>query len=87
MLGGGKARGTHLRCKFDRVTGTFLFSTLDQTETFTTLPNQQIFNLKWPVQLVNTQITVTVDGLESLRSEYVFDNISDTSKGLHKNIW
>ena len=81
VLGGGKARSTHLRCKFDRVTGTFLFSTLDQTETFTTLPNQQIFNLKWPVQLVNTQITVTVDGLESLRSEYVFDNISDTSKG------
>ena len=30
---------------------------------------------------MNTQITVTVDGLESLRSEYVFDNISDTSKG------
>ena len=81
MLGGGKARSTHLRCKFDRVTGTFLFSTLDQTENFTTLPNQQIFNLKWPVQLVNTQITVTVDGLESLRSEYVFDNIQDTSKG------
>ena len=81
VLGGGKARSMHLRCKFDRITGTFLFSTLDQTETFTTLPNQQIFNLKWPMQLVNTQITVTVDGLESLRSEYVFDNIQDTSKG------
>ena len=34
------------------------------------LIDQQIFNLKWPMQLVSTQITVTVDGLEALRSEY-----------------
>jgi hypothetical protein len=81
VLGGGKARSTHLRCKFDRVTGTYLFSQLSTTETFTTNSNQQIFDLKWPMQLKNTQITVTVDGLEALRSEYTFENKSDTTKG------
>ncbi len=81
VLGGGKARSTHLRCKFDRVTGTYLFSQLSTTETFTTTSNQQIFDLKWPMQLKNTQITVTVDGLEALRSEYTFENKSDSSKG------
>jgi len=33
------------------------------------------------MQLKSTQISVTIDGLESLRSEYIFDNIEDTSKG------
>ena len=81
VLGGGKARTVHLRCKFDRVTGTYLFSQLSASESFTTSLNQQIFNLKWPMQLKNTEISVTVDGLESLRSEYTFENITDTTKG------
>ena len=81
VLGGGKARSTHLRCKFDRVTGTYLFTQLSTTETFTTGSNQQIFDLKWPMQLKNTQIIVTVDGLEALRSEYTFENKSDSTKG------
>ena len=33
------------------------------------------------MQLKNTEISVTVDGLESLRSEYTFENITDTTKG------
>ena len=37
------------------------------------------------MQLKSTQITVTIDGLESLRSEYVFDNIEDKSKGFTRN--
>ena len=85
VLGGGKARTVHLRCKFDRVTGTFLFSQLSATESFTTTQNQQIFNMKWPMQLKNTEVTVTVDGLESLRSEYTFENVADSSKGYSRN--
>ena len=81
MLGKGKARGMHVRCKFDRVTGVYLFSKLNETQTFTSVINQQIFNLKWHVQLKSTRIKVTVDGLDSLRSEYTFENIKDTSKG------
>ena len=81
ILGRGKARSLHVRCKFDRVTGTYLFSQLNETQTFTSTLDQQIFNLKWPMQLKSTQIKVTVDGLESLRSEYTFTNKTDTSKG------
>ena len=85
ILGKGKARSAHIRCKFDRVTGTYLFQTLGESETFTSTVDQQIFNLKWPMQLKTTQIKVTVDGLEALRSEYVFDNITDTTKGFTRS--
>ena len=81
ILGEGKARSAHIRCKFDRVSGTYLFQTLLETQTFTSVLDQQNFNLKWPMQLKSTQITVTVDGLESLRSEYTFSNIKDVTKG------
>ena len=81
ILGEGKARSAHIRCKFDRVSGTYLFQTLLETQTFTSVLDQQNFNLKWPMQLKSTQITVTVDGLESLRSEYTFSNIKDITKG------
>ena len=81
ILGEGKTKSAHIRCKFDRVTGTYLFQTLGETQTFTSTLDQQIFNLKWPMQLKSTQIKVTVGGLEALRSEYSFTNITDTSKG------
>ena len=38
------------------------------------------------MQLKSTQITVTIDGLESLRSEYVFDNIEDKPKDLQETM-
>ena len=85
ILGKGKARAMHLTCKFDRTTGVYLFSTLTETQTFTSALDQQIFNLKWPMQLKSTKITVTVDGLEALRSEYTFSNIKDTTKGYTRN--
>ena len=81
VLGNGKVKSAHIRCKFDRVTGTYLFQTLEETETFVSQLDQLTIDLKWPMQLKTTQITVTVDGLESLRSEYVFENVKDTSKG------
>ena len=85
VLGKGKARAVHLTCKFDRTTGVYLFNTLTETQTFSSTLDQQIFNLKWPMQLKSTKITVTVDGLEALRSEYTFTNIKDTSKGYTRN--
>ena len=80
VLGKGKARAMHVVCKFDRVTGAYLFSQLTETQTFVSTINQQIFDLKWPVQLKSTRISVTVDGLDSLRSEYKFENVKDTTK-------
>ena len=81
VLGNGKARSAHIRCKFDRVTKTYLFQTLNETETFATTLDQLTIDLKWPMELKTTQITVTIDGLESLRSEYSFSNVKDTTRG------
>ena len=80
-LGNGKVRSSHIRVKFDRTTGTFLINTLDETQTFASTPNQTFFDLKWPMDLRNTSVSVTVNGTEALRSEYTFENIEDTSKG------
>ena len=81
IFGQGKARTASVRCKFDRVTGTFLFQSLQETQTFTSGVDQLFIDLKWPMELKSTNITVTIDGLESLRSEYTFENVEDTSKG------
>ena len=80
-LGNGKVRSSHIRVKFDRTTGTFLINTLDATETFSSSPNQTIFDLKWPMDLRNTSVNVVVNREDALRSEYTFENVQDTSKG------
>ena len=81
ILGNGKIRAGHIICKFDRTTGTMLLTVLDTTENFASQPNQQIFNLKYPLNLDTTTVTVTVNGIESLRSTYTIKNVTDTTKG------
>ena len=81
QLGNGKIRSAHVVVKFDRTTGNFLITTLDETETFTSQPNQQVFELKYPMNVISTNITVLVNGVEALRSQYTYDNKKDTTKG------
>lgn len=85
IFGNGKAKSSSIRVKFDRVTGAYLFQTLTETETFTSTVDQLQQNLKWPLQLKSTNITVLLDGLELLRSEYTFENVNDTSKGFTRS--
>ena len=85
ILGKGKIRSAHLICKFDRTTGTMLLLNLDTVESFVSKANQQIFNLKYPLNLDTTTVTVTVNGLESLRSTYSLQNIEDNTKGYTRN--
>ena len=80
-LGNGKIRNAHIISKFDRVTGTFLITTLEETETFTGNASQQTFSLKWPMDLRPAQIYITVSGIESLTSEYTFKNVAENTKG------
>ena len=80
-LGNGKIRNAHIISRFDRVTGTFLITTLEETESFTGNASQQTFSLKWPMDLRPAQIYITVDGIESLTSEYTFKNVADNTKG------
>jgi hypothetical protein len=79
-IGNGKVRSGHIISKYDRVSGTFLITTLTQSQTFTGTASQINFNLTWPMDLRPSQITVTVDSIEALSSEYTFANIADTTK-------
>ena len=85
ILGNGKIRSAHLICKFDRTTGTMLLASLDTVETFVSKPNQQIFDLKYPLNLDTTTVTITVNGIESLRSTYSLQNVTDEVKGYTRN--
>ena len=85
-LGNGKIRSAHVVCKFDRTTGTMLLQTLDTQETFVSLANQQIFSLKYPMNLDTNTVTITVNGIEALRSQYTISNKKDTVKGYTRQI-
>ena len=80
QIGNSKVRSIHHISKFDRVSGTFLITTLSQTENFTGTGSQTTFNLTWPMDLRTTQVDVTVDGIESLQSEYTFSNTEYNDK-------
>ena len=79
-IGNGKVRSGHIVSKYDRVSGTFLITTLTQSETFTGNASEINFNLTWPMDLRPSQITITVSNIESLTSEYTFANVVDTTK-------
>lgn len=80
VLGGGKTRSNLVVCKFDRISGNYIYTVLAETETFTATTDQQIFDLKWPMQLSASNVTVTVAGLEALGSEFSYDNVKDNTK-------
>ena len=80
-LGNGKVRNAHIISRFDRVTGTFLITTLEETESFTGNASKQKISLKWPMDLRPSQIYITISDVEALTSEYTFKNVADTTKG------
>jgi hypothetical protein len=80
VLGDGVVRSTRVAIKFDRIKGSYLFTALDQTETFTGSGNVSIYDLEWPMDLNTTTVKVYIDGRELLRSEYSFTNRENTSK-------
>ena len=80
VLGDGVVRSTKVAIKFDRIKGSYLFTALDQTETFVGSGNVSIFDLEWPMDLKTTLVKVYIDDRELLRSEYSFSNAIDNSK-------
>jgi hypothetical protein len=80
VLGNGVVRSTKVNIKFDRIKGSYLFTALDQTETFIGSGNVTIYDLEWPMDLNTTKVKVYIDGSELLRSQYTFTNNEDTSK-------
>jgi len=66
--------------KFDRVSGNYLITYLEEAETFIGTGSRYVFDLKWPMDLQSTQVEVVVDNVVLLRSEYSYENVKDTSK-------
>lgn len=81
VLGPSKVRRPSITIRFDRVSGTYEFETLNTVENFTGTGAKFVFNLEWPLDTKMNTISVTVDGRELLRSEYSYDNIENKSAG------
>ena len=80
VLGNGKVRAMHVITKFDRVSGTPYILEVKKSETFTGTAVTSVFNLKWPMNLNGAKVKVYLNGVESLRSEYTFENYIDKTK-------
>ena len=81
ILGDGVVRATHMTMKFDRTTGKYSYSTLNETETFTGTGSQDEFTLIYPLDTRTTKISITKDGYDVLSEDYVVENVVDTTKG------
>ena len=84
ILGSGQTRATHMTMKFDRTSGNVYITDLNPTangyEEFTGDGGTNEFALIWPMNLNTTQITIDVDGVEQLSTDFVASNETDTTK-------
>jgi hypothetical protein len=78
-LGNNPVRGITTTVKFDRTTGTYVYTQIDQTQTFTASGSQFEFNLNWPIDLKITDISVFRNNIEQLSNEYTYTNILDAT--------
>jgi hypothetical protein len=79
QLGNNNVRHLHTTSKFDRVTGAFLITQLNETEVFAGTGAKVDFDLKWPMDERTNTVEITVGGNLILSSQYSFTNIKDTS--------
>ena len=80
VLGESLVKTTHIGVKFDRTSGTTTIANLTRTETFTGNNSQLKFKLKWPLDLRSNTISILVNDVKALRSEYTYANEIDNSK-------
>jgi len=81
IIGDSPVRSLQTSIKFDRVSGTYEFVNLDTTETFISGGKTFNFDLKWPMDLRTSRVTVFEDNDEVLSRRYTYSNVLDTSKG------
>lgn len=74
IIGNGLHRTPSICLKFDRVSGIFNISKLQETEYFTGTNVNDKFVLTWPMEILRSRVSVYVDGVEMLNSQYKFMN-------------
>ena len=77
QIGNSPVRGIKTTVKFDRTSGTYVYTNIDKTETFTASGSEFQFDLKWPIDLDITNVIVTKNNIELLSNEYTYENILD----------
>ena len=78
ILGDGLTRGIKNVVKFDRISGENFITSIDEVETYTGSGSKYTYKLTWPMDLKNSNVIVTVNNIELLRSEYTYSNIKDS---------
>lgn len=81
IIGNGVVRNNHIVMKFDRTSGTYFITDINQTENFVGTETTEVFNLEWPVDLRTNTFSVLINGIELLSTRYTIENVLDTSKG------
>jgi hypothetical protein len=86
VIGNSLIRTPHVTIKFDRISTSGIFDTLETVEEFTGTGAQETFILKWPMDTDSSRYRVFVNGIIQLSSEIEVGNIKDTSKGYTRQI-
>ena len=81
VLGNKKIRTINVKQKFDRITPNFETLNLKETETFISTGTELKIQLKWPLDLTKANVSVVIDGVEALDSEYSYNNESIKASG------
>lgn len=77
ILGNGLVRSPAVKIKFDRISGNYYITSLDQVEIFSGTNTKTVFDLEWPMDLRPSSIMVFVNGEEQLKSAYTCVNVSN----------
>lgn len=81
VIGNSVVRSSLIKMKFDRITKTYFITELEQTETFTGTGTRVQWPLKWAPDIKVGSSSVTVAGIDVLRSDYTLNITKSTSRG------
>ena len=84
VIGNSPVRSMHTVVKFDRISGAFFITELNETSTFAATGSQLVFDLAWPMDMRTNTIEVLVDGELILNSNYTYDNYNNVKDGYDK---
>ena len=79
ILGNGLVRNPHIRVKFDRLSGQYVYDNIAKQMLHTGTGDNTTFDLPYPMDFDNSTIQVLVDNIEQLRSKYTYTNFEDNT--------
>jgi hypothetical protein len=81
-IGNSVVRSNYVRIKFDRTSGQYYITKLQETETLTAISNSQVqFNLKWSPTSDILDSSVKVNGVDLIRGTYTLSTKKSVTRG------